>query len=74
MDKKKKNWFSNGYIRQKRLKNKGHKKRHWGTLHNAQGKNPSRRHKHYNQIGIPHRSILIYKENLGEHHTYTRGF
>ena len=37
-----KSWCSNTYIRQERLQNKGHKKRHRRTLHNTQGKNTSR--------------------------------
>ena len=42
MDKKKKRQGSNPYIRQNRLQNKGHKQRHRRTLHNTEGKNPSR--------------------------------
>ena len=60
---------------------KGHKKRHRKTLHNTQGKNPSRRHKHYKRICTQHRSTQIYKDNLGglqerywQQHSYTRGF
>ena len=48
-----------------RLQNKSHKKRHRRTLHNTQGKNPSRRHKHCKYICSQHRSTQIYKENLG---------
>ena len=55
---------SNTYIRQNRLQNKGHKKRPRGTLHNTQGKNPSRRHQHYDHICTQNRSTQIYKENL----------
>ena len=43
-------WGSNTYIRQNRFQNKGHKKRHRRTLHNIQGKNPTRRCKHYKYI------------------------
>ena len=35
----KKSWGGNAYIRQKRLKNKDHKKRHRMILHNTHGKN-----------------------------------
>ena len=38
----KKSQGSNTRIRQNRLQNKGHKKRYRRTLHNTQGKNPSR--------------------------------
>ena len=48
-----------------RLQNKGHKKRHRRTLHNTQGKSPSRRHKHYKHICTQHRNTQIFKENLG---------
>ena len=41
----KKSQGSNTYIRQNRLQNKGHRKRHRRTLHNTQWKNPLRRHK-----------------------------
>ena len=43
----KKSWGSNTYIKQDRLQKKSHKKRPRRSLHNTQGKNPSRRHKHY---------------------------
>ena len=52
----KKSWASNTYIGQNRLQNKGHKKRLRRTVHNSQGKNPSRRHKHYKHIGSQHRN------------------
>ena len=42
----KKHQGSNIHIRQNRLQNKGHKKRHRRSLHNTQGKNPSRRHQY----------------------------
>ena len=32
---------------------------------NTQGKNPSRRHKHYKHICTQHKSTQVYKENLG---------
>ena len=57
---------SNTYIRQNRFQNKGHTKRHKRTLHNTQGNNPSRRHKHCKHICTQYRSTKIYKENLGE--------
>ena len=76
-----KSWGSNTHIRQNRLQNKGNKKRHWRTLHNTQGKNPPRRHKHYKHLSTQHRSTQIYKQNLGgfqeryrQQHTNTRGF
>ena len=78
---KKKSWGSNTYIRQNRFQNKGHKKRHRRTLHNTQGKNPSRRHKHCKHICTQHKSTQIYTENLGglqerfrKKHTQSRGF
>ena len=47
----------------------------------TQGKNPSRRHKHYKYICTQHRSTQIHKENIGglqeryrQQHTYTRRF
>ena len=70
---------SNTYFRQNRCQNKGHKKAQGRTLHNTQGKNPSRRHKYYKYISTQHKSTQIYKENLGglqeryrQQHTYTR--
>ena len=79
--KKKKWWGSNTYIWLNRLQNKVHKKRPRRTLHNIQGKSPSRRHKHYKHICTQHRSTRMYKQNLGglqeryrHQHTYTRGF
>ena len=63
--KKKKSQGRNNHIRQNRLQNKGHKKRPRRSLHNIQGKNPSRRHKHCKHICIQHRSTQIHKENLG---------
>ena len=56
---------NNTHIRQNRLQKKGHKKRPRRSLHNTQGKNPSRRHKHCKYIGTQHRSPQIHKENLG---------
>ena len=56
---------SNTFIRQNRLQNKGRKKRHRRTHHNTQGKNPSRRHKHYKHTCTQHRTTKIYKKNLG---------
>ena len=43
----KKSWGSDTHIGQSRLQKKSHKKRPRRSLHNTQGKNPSRRHKHY---------------------------
>ena len=40
-------------IRQNRLQKKSHKKRPRRSLHNTQGKNPSRRQKHYKYICPP---------------------
>ena len=62
---KKKSRGSNTHIRQNRLQNKGHKKTPRKSLHNNQGKNRSRRHKHCKYICTQHRSIQIQKENLG---------
>ena len=56
---------SNTHIGQNRLQKKCHKKRPRRSLHNTQGKNPSRRHKHYKHICTQHRSIEIYKKNRG---------
>ena len=76
----------NTYIQQNRLQDKCHKKRHRRTLHNTQGKNPSRRnkycrHKYCKPIYTQHRSTQIYKQNLGgpkqryrQQHNYGRGF
>ena len=61
----KKSWGSNTHIRQIKLQNKNHKKRPRRTLHNTQGKNTSKRHKHYKHICTQHRSIQIHKENVG---------
>ena len=47
------------------FKTKDNKKGHGRTFQNTQGKNPSRRHKHYKHICTQHRIIQIYKENLG---------
>ena len=78
---RKKSWSSNTYVRQNRLQIKSHKKRHWRTLHNTQGKNPSIRCKLCKHICTQHRSTQIYKENLGglqeryrQQHTHSRGF
>ena len=72
---------TNTFIRQNRIQNKDHKKRPMRMLHNTQGKNLSRKHKHYKHICTQHRSTQIYKENLGglqeryrQQHTYIRGF
>ena len=80
MDREKKQ-SSDTHITQSRLQNKSHKKRPRRTLHNTQGKNPSRRHKHYKHICTQHRSTQIYMENLRglqesyrQQYTYTRGF
>ena len=77
----KKSWGTNNHIGQNTLQKKDHKNRFRRTLHNSQGKNPSRRHKYYKHICIQYRSTQIHKENLGGHeeryrqqHTYTRGF
>ena len=56
---------SNTHIRQNRLLKKGHKDRPRRSLHNTQGKNPPRRHKHCKYICTQHRSTQIHKENLG---------
>ena len=58
----KKSRGSNTHIR---LQKKGHKERPRRSLHNTQGKNPSRRHKHCKYICTQHRSTQIHKENLG---------
>ena len=42
----KKSWGSNTHIGQNRLQKQSHKKRPRESLHNTQGKNPSRRHKY----------------------------
>ena len=55
----------NTNIRQNRLQNKSHKRRHRRTLHNTQWKNPSRRHEHYEHIYTQHRRTNIYKETFG---------
>ena len=54
------------HIRQNRLQKKGHKERPRRLLHNTQGKNPSRRHKHCKYICTQHRSTQIHQENLGD--------
>ena len=46
------------------LQNEGHKDRRWRSLHNTQGKNPPRRHKHCKYICTQHRSTQIHKEML----------
>ena len=51
---RKKSWGSNTYIRQNRLQNKGHRKRHRRTLHNTQGQN------HQEDINI----VNIYATNI----------
>ena len=60
----KNSWGTNTHIRQDRLQNKGHKKRHRMTLHNTQLKNPSRIHKYYKHICTQHRNTEIHEENL----------
>ena len=62
---KKKRWGSNSHNRQNRIQNKGQKKRPRRTLHNTQGKNPSRRHKHYKYKCTQYMSTQINKENFG---------
>ena len=76
----KKSWGNNTHTRQNRLQNKGNKERPRRSLHNTQGKNPSR-NKYYKHICIQHRSTHTYMENLGrlqeryrQQHTYTGGF
>ena len=44
---------------------KCHEERPRRSLHNIQGKNPSRRHKHCKYICTQHGSTQIHKENLG---------
>ena len=61
----KKSRGSNTHIRQNRLPKKGHKERPRRSLHNTQGKIPSRRHKRDKHICTQHRSTQIHKENLG---------
>ena len=61
----KKSQGCNTHIRQNRLQKEGHKKRPRSSLHNTQGKNPSRRHKHYKHICTQQRTTQIHKENLG---------
>ena len=51
-------------MRQHRLQNKGHKNRPRRTLHNTQGKNSTRRHKHCKHICTQHKSRQIYKKIL----------
>ena len=48
-----------------RLQKKGHKKRPRRSLHNTQGENPPRRHRHCKYICTQHRNTEIHKENLG---------
>ena len=78
---KKKRWDSNTYIRETTLQNKNHKKRPRRTLHNTQGKNTSRRHKHYKYIYTQQRNTEMHKENFGglqeryrQQDTCSRGF
>ena len=56
---------SNTHIRQNRLQKKGHNERPRRSLHNPQGKNTSRRYKHYKHICTQERSTQIHKENFG---------
>ena len=60
-----KSWCSNTYIRQNRLQKRAIKKRPRRSLHNSQGKNPSRRHKHCKYICTQPGSTQIHKQNLG---------
>ena len=62
----KKSRGSNTHIRQNRLQKKDHEERPRWSLHNTQGKNPSRRHKHCEYICTQHSSTQIHKENLGD--------
>ena len=71
----------NSYIRQNKLKNKDNKNRQRKPLHNTEGKNSSRRHKHCKHTCTQIRNSQIYKENLGgvqeryrQQHTYSKGF
>ena len=64
-EKKKKKQGSNNHITQNRLQKKAHKEGPRRSLHNTQGKNPPRRHKHCKYICTEHRSTQIHKENLG---------
>ena len=48
-----------------RVQKQSHKERPRRSLHNTQGKNPSRRHKLSKYIYTHHRSTQIHKENLG---------
>ena len=57
-------WGSNTYIRQNRFQNKGHKKRPRKSLHNTQGKNPLRTHKHCKYICTQHRNTKYIKKIL----------
>ena len=50
----KKSWSTNTHIRQNRIQKKGHKERPRRSLHNTQGKNPSRRY-----------IVNIYAPNIG---------
>ena len=52
----KKSRGSNTHIRQNRLQKKGHKRKPRWSVHNTQGKNPSRRHKNI---------VNIYAPNIG---------
>ena len=67
---KKKSQGSNSHTRQNRLQNKFHKKRPRRTLHNTQGKNPSRRHNIINiyapNLGAPKYIRKIFKKGLQE--------
>ena len=61
----KKSRGNNTHIRQNRLQKKGHKNRPRSSLHNAQGKNQSRRHKHYKHICTQYSITQVHMENLG---------
>ena len=54
-------WGSNTHIRQNRLQKKSHKERPRRSLHNTQGKNPSRGRIHQEDIN----TIKIYVPNIG---------
>ena len=75
------NSWNNICIRQNRLQNKGHKKRHRKTVDHTHGKNPSRTHKQYKNMCTHHRSTWIYEKNLGgpqeryrQQNIYSRAF
>ena len=61
----KKSRGNNTHIGQNKLKKRGHKEKPTGSLHNTQGKNPSRRHKHCKYTYTQKRTTQIHKENFG---------